>query len=64
MYSCSFEGNKLCNLQPSVQHVGLSIEIDRGVRHGAVRRTRFRNPVDFRWISGFQFGFLDFWISK
>ena len=43
----------------------------RGVRHGAVRRTRFRNPVDlggFRWISGFQFGFLDFkvdfWISK
>ena len=41
---------------------------ERGVRHGAVRRTRFRNPVDFRWISGFQFGFLDFkvdfWISK
>ena len=24
MYSCSFEGNKLCNSQPSVQHVGLS----------------------------------------
>ena len=39
-------------------------ERGRGVRHGAVRRTRFGNPVDFRWISGFQFGFLDFWISK
>ena len=49
----------------------------RGVRHGAVRRTRFRNPVDLGgfldfsldfWISGFQSGFLDFkvdfWISK
>ena len=45
----------------------------RGVRHGASRRTRFRNPLDFKWISdfrmdfwisGFQSGFLDFWISK
>ena len=46
----------------------------RGVRHGASRRTRFRNPLDFKWISdfrmdfGFQNGFLDFkvdfWISK
>ena len=49
----------------------------RGVRHGAVRRTRFRNPVDLGgfldfsldfWISGFQSGFLDFkvdfWISS
>ena len=43
------------------------------VRHGASRRTRFRNPLDFgfqngfldfTWISGFQSGFLDFtWIS-
>ena len=41
----------------------------RGVRHGASRRTRFRNPLDFKWISdfrmdfwnsGFQSGFLDF----
>ena len=47
---------------------------ERGVRHGASRRTRFRNPLDFKWISdfrmdfGFQNGFLDFkvdfWISK
>ena len=49
----------------------------RGVRHGASRRTRFRNPLDSKWISdfrmdfwisGFQSGFLDFkvdfWISK
>ena len=49
----------------------------RGVRHGASRRTRFRNPLDFKWISdfrmdfwisGFQSGFLDFrldfWISQ
>ena len=29
MYSCSFEGNKLCSSQPSVQqveHVGLTIK--------------------------------------
>ena len=48
-------------------------ELLRGVRHGAPRRTRFRNPLDFtwisdfrmdfrisKWISGFQSGFLDF----
>ena len=53
------------------------INCARGVRHGASRRTRFRNPLDFKWISdfrmdfwisGFQSGFLDFkvdfWISK
>ena len=34
---------------------------DRGVRHGASRRTRFRNPLDFTWISDFR---LDFWISR
>ena len=33
----------------------------RGVRHGASRRTRFRNPLDFTWISDFR---LDFWISS
>ena len=33
----------------------------RGVRHGAPRRTRFRNPLDFTWISDFR---MDFWISK
>ena len=33
----------------------------RGVRHGASRRTRFRNPLDFKWISDFR---MDFWISK
>ena len=33
----------------------------RGVRHGASRRTRFRNPLDFTWISDFR---LDFWISR
>ena len=38
----------------------------RGVRHGASRRTRFRNPMDFTWISDFRLnfcisrGFLDF----
>ena len=47
---------------------------ERGVRHGASRRTRFRNPLDFTWISDFRLdscisrGFLDFkvdfWISK
>ena len=36
-------------------------ERDRGVRHGAPRRTRFRNPLDFTWISDFR---MDFWISK
>ena len=35
--------------------------ISRGVRHGASRRTRFRNPLDFKWISDFR---MDFWISK
>ena len=30
------------------------------VRHGAPRRTRFRNPLDLTWISGFHSGFLDF----
>ena len=34
---------------------------NRGVRHGAPRRTRFRNPLDFTWISDFR---MDFWISK
>ena len=34
---------------------------ERGVRHGASRRTRFRNPLDFKWISDFR---MDFWISK
>ena len=33
----------------------------RGVHHGASRRTRFRNPLDFKWISDFR---MDFWISK
>ena len=43
----------------------------RGVRHGASRRTRFRNPLHFtwisdsdwisKWISGFH---VDFWILK
>ena len=33
----------------------------RGVRHSASRRTRFRNPLDFTWISDFR---LDFWISR
>ena len=33
----------------------------RGVRHGASRRTRFRNPLDFKWISDFR---MDFWISS
>ena len=33
----------------------------RGVRHGTFRRTRFRNPLNFTWISDFR---LDFWISK
>ena len=33
----------------------------RGVRHGASRRMRFRNPLDFKWISDFR---MDFWISK
>ena len=43
---------------------------NRGVRHGASRRTRFRNPLDFTWISDFRLyfcishGVLDFWISK
>ena len=35
--------------------------VGRGVRHGASRRTRFRNPLDFKWISDFR---MDFWISK
>ena len=34
---------------------------DRGVCHGAPLRTRFRNPLDFTWISDFR---MDFWISK
>ena len=44
--------------------------VSRGVRHGASRRTRFRNPLDFTWISDFRLdscisrGFLDFWISQ
>ena len=33
----------------------------RGVRHGVSQRTRFRNPLDFKWISDFR---MDFWISK
>ena len=33
----------------------------RGVRHGAPRRTRFRNLLDFTWISDFR---VDFWISQ
>ena len=35
--------------------------LHRGVHHGASRRTRFRNPLDFKWISDFR---MDFWISK
>ena len=35
--------------------------LNRGVRHGAPRRTRFRNPLDFTWISDLR---MDFWISK
>ena len=34
---------------------------DRGVHHSVSRRTRFRNPLDFKWISDFR---MDFWISK
>ena len=40
---------------------GIEILAERGVRHGASRRTRFRNPLDFKWISDFR---MDFWISK
>ena len=37
----------------------------REVRHGAPRRMRFRNPLDFTWISDFRMDFrMDFWISK
>ena len=52
----------------------LTWQTDRGVRHGASRRTRFRNPLDFTWISDFRLDFcishgfldfkVDFWISK
>jgi len=48
----------------------LNCHLYRGVRHGASWRTRFRNPLDFTWISDFRLdfcishGFLDFWISK
>ena len=44
-------------------HIGKVLEACpcRGVRHGASRLTRFRNPVDFKWISDFR---LDFWISR
>ena len=41
--------------------VTVSNGVNRGVRHGAPRRTRFRNPLDFTWISDFR---MDFWISK
>ena len=44
---------------------------NRGVRHGSLKRTRFRNPPDFKWISGFHLDFIwisgfhvDFWISS
>ena len=42
----------------------------RGVHHGASWCMRFRNPLNFTWISDFRLdfciscGFLDFWISK
>ena len=40
---------------------GVGRGFDRGVCHGAPRRTRFQNPLDFTWISDFR---VDFWISK
>ena len=33
----------------------------RGGHHGAPLRTRFRNPLEFTWISDFR---MDFWISR
>ena len=42
-------------------NVNTFMTFERGVRHGASRRTRFRNPLDFTWISDFR---LDFWISR
>ena len=54
-----------------------NLSSERGVRHGASRCTRFRNPLDFTrisdwtsvfhvyfWISGFQSGFLDFKVDS
>ena len=35
--------------------------VSRGPPRRASRRTRFRNPLDFKWISDFR---MDFWISK
>ena len=67
----------LASLEGGLLTLAPIIRCCRGVRHGAVQRTRFRNPVDLGgfldfsldfWISGFQSGFLDFkvdfWISK
>ena len=43
----------------------LAVCLGRGVRHGAVRRTRFRNPVDLGGFLDFSLDFkVDFWISK
>ena len=57
---------KLCSKYEKMQLTGyfqspLIVMLNRGVRHGAPRRTRFRNPLDFTWISDFR---MDFWISK
>ena len=47
--------------KPAIFSHELCLYITRFVRHGASRRTRFRNPLDFTWISDFR---LDFWISR
>ena len=71
VYYIKYNGNyfvhvrsKYCSLPKSARLIW-----KRGVRHGASRRTRFRNPLDFTWISDFRLdfcisrGFLDVWIS-
>ena len=45
----------------SAAPVNLCFCIIRGVRHDSLKRTRFRNPPDFKWISGFHLDFT--WIS-
>ena len=60
MYTiCTSSQSSPCALHNGRLHI--SIAYFRGVRHGAPRRTRFRNPLDFTWISDFR---MDFWISK
>ena len=57
----SLDDRKLYLLSPEARCQNSVVCIYRGVRHGASRRTRFRNPLDFTWISDFR---LDFWISR